>query len=355
VKLVAITAALVGLAGTASAHKPSDAHVQLALSGDRLDGTVAIALRDLDGALDLDANGDGAITWNETLAAAPRIATYARERLQIAADGSPCSISFGAGKLSDYSDGAYWSMPLVGTCSRGVDTLTVKYSVLFDIDAQHRGIIQVRTAQGVHTSVARDPTPIEISVGDAGPIAAAGVGFLSVWTNVAALVCLVCLVLPALIDRRAKRWVVAPKAAAIATIKANIVAFALGSAATMLAATVGVVALPEHAVTLAVILTVAVAGSINFVRPSRERWDLAFELGLLHGLAASFVLAALVPERISTIVGFVTGVVAAEIAVAAVLAAALYTVRGLVARRGVLWAWSGATTAIAIAWACWIA
>jgi len=352
---IAIAGVVVALTSTSWAHKPSDAHVQLALTGDRLDGTVAIALRDLDGALDLDADGNGEITWREAVAAGPRIDAYARARLAVAADGAPCTISYTTGKLSDYSDGAYWSMPLVGRCAAGAETLTVNYSVLFDIDAQHRGIVQVRTARGVHTVIARDATPIEIDIGDAGLVAAAGHGFASMWTNLAALCCLCCLLIPALVDRHAKRWRVAPRREATRTLRASISAFALGSAATTLATTAGVLALPEHAVTIAVVLTVAVAGVTNFVRPSAARWDLAFELGLLHGVAASFVLAALVPQRITTVLGFVIGTAAAELVLASALAAGLYAMRHLLARRSFVWMWSGATAAVAIAWACWIA
>ena len=42
-----------------------------------------IALRDLDAAIDLDANDDGKLTWGEVKAAWPRIQTYALARLTI--------------------------------------------------------------------------------------------------------------------------------------------------------------------------------------------------------------------------------------------------------------------------------
>ena len=47
----------------ASAHKPSDSYLTMRLEADRVAGRWDIALRDLDWALGLDANGDGAITW----------------------------------------------------------------------------------------------------------------------------------------------------------------------------------------------------------------------------------------------------------------------------------------------------
>ena len=350
----AIFATLLLLAGTASAHKPSDAHVRLAISGDRLEGTVAVALRDLDGALDLDADGNGEITWRETLAAAPRIDAYARARLNIAADGTPCTFELATGTLSDYSDGAYWSMPLHGRCTAGAEQLTVTYSLLFDLDALHRGIIQLHTPRGTHTAIVRDASPITVAIGDGGALGAIGAGFASVVTNVAALLCLVCLVIPALVDRGARRWRVVPLRTAATTAGASIAAFVTASLAAELATAAGFVALPAHVVEIAVVLTVAAAGA-TIIRPSSARWDLAFELGLLHGLAASFALAQLAPARLATTLGFVIGVAGAELVVAAAFAAVLYTVRRIFTQRRVVWTWSAAIVTIAIVWAWTIA
>ena len=60
-------------ASTAWAHKPSDAHVRLAVSGDEITGRIDVALRDLDGALALDSDADGTLSWSEVHAQAPRI------------------------------------------------------------------------------------------------------------------------------------------------------------------------------------------------------------------------------------------------------------------------------------------
>ncbi|HEX7700696.1 MAG TPA: HupE/UreJ family protein [Kofleriaceae bacterium] len=348
----AIVTTILVLAGTASAHKPSDAHVQLAVSGERLDGSVAVALRDLDGALDLDADGNGEITWREALAAAPRIDAYARARLKIAADGTSCTFTFATGTLSDYSDGAYWSMPLHGRCAAGADSLTVTYSLLFDLDALHRGIIQTHTRRGTRTTIVRDGTPITIAIGDGGAIAAAGAGFATVWTHAATLLCLVCLVIPALVDRRARR--VVPLRRAAKTAGTSVAAFILASLATELATSAGLIALPEHVVAIGVVLTVAAAGA-SVVRMSSARWDLAFELGLVHGIAASFALAELAPTRLATTLGFVIGVAAAELVVAALIASGLYAVRRIFTKRPVVWTWSAATVAVAIVWAWTIA
>ena len=52
-------------AGTAQAHKPSDSYLTLFADGRSLRGQWDIALRDLEFAIGLDANGDGSITWGE--------------------------------------------------------------------------------------------------------------------------------------------------------------------------------------------------------------------------------------------------------------------------------------------------
>ena len=52
----------------AQAHKPSDSYVALSLAGDRVGGQWDIALRDLDYAIGLDADGSGEITWGEVKA-----------------------------------------------------------------------------------------------------------------------------------------------------------------------------------------------------------------------------------------------------------------------------------------------
>lgn len=72
---------------TAQAHKPSDSYLSLSV-GNVLAGEWKIALRDLDYAIGLDANDDGAITWGELRWRHQAIADYALSRLRIEGDGT---------------------------------------------------------------------------------------------------------------------------------------------------------------------------------------------------------------------------------------------------------------------------
>ncbi|MBV8401779.1 MAG: hypothetical protein JOZ17_24105, partial [Acetobacteraceae bacterium] len=91
----------------AHAHKPSDSYLSLWVQGDHLTGQWDIALRDLDYAVGLDADGNGEITWAEVKAQHKEIAAYALARLSIAADGVSCPPTVTEHLIDNHSDGAY--------------------------------------------------------------------------------------------------------------------------------------------------------------------------------------------------------------------------------------------------------
>ena len=112
---------LLALAGGASAHKPSDSYLAIEVQADALVGQWDIALRDLDFAIGLDADGDGNITWGEVRARHADIAAYAGARLTLRADGQPCSIAVGTQQLD--------SLPCVVRCWPDDSLLAVQLQV----------------------------------------------------------------------------------------------------------------------------------------------------------------------------------------------------------------------------------
>ena len=123
----------------ADAHKPSDSYLTLRVDGERIEGQWDIALRDLDFALGLDANGDGDITWGEVKAKHAEIAAYALSRLRLGPSNAPCSTQVSEHLIDDHSDGAYAVLRFVATCAAAPKALSVDYRLLFDVDPQHRG------------------------------------------------------------------------------------------------------------------------------------------------------------------------------------------------------------------------
>ena len=89
--LAAFVAMLV--TGPAAAHKPSDAYLRLTIEpGGAPQGSLDVALRDLELVVGLDGNGDGAITWGELKARHPAIAAYVQSRLVLSTAVGPCEL-----------------------------------------------------------------------------------------------------------------------------------------------------------------------------------------------------------------------------------------------------------------------
>ena len=101
----------------AQAHKPSDAYLTLIRDDAALSGQLDIALRDLDNALGLDANGDGDVTWGELRAREADVAAYALDRLRVASAGEPCALRATRQLVDAHTDGTYAVLMLSGACA----------------------------------------------------------------------------------------------------------------------------------------------------------------------------------------------------------------------------------------------
>src|SRR5258706_7283895 len=80
------------LATAAWAHKPSDSYLTMrgADGSDDISVRWDIALRDLDYVLELDRDGNGALTWGEVRQRADDITRYATTHLQLTTGGKAC-------------------------------------------------------------------------------------------------------------------------------------------------------------------------------------------------------------------------------------------------------------------------
>ena len=108
----------------ALAHKPSDSYLSLQVTETAIQGQWDIALRDLDYALGLDDNQDGAITWGELRAQHAEIAAYALARLALSADGEACTTAVLEHLVDDHSDGAYAVLRFSASCRSEPTVLT---------------------------------------------------------------------------------------------------------------------------------------------------------------------------------------------------------------------------------------
>src|SRR5439155_1980519 len=110
--------ALIGSALPAHAHKPSDSYLTLRIDGERIDGQWDIALRDLDFAIGLDADGNGELTWDEIRSRHADIAAYAMARLALSMHDTPCPLTVSEHLIDEHTDGAYAVMRFTGECAQ---------------------------------------------------------------------------------------------------------------------------------------------------------------------------------------------------------------------------------------------
>ena len=152
-KLLICMVMLLG-ASPALAHKPSDSYLRLSPTADGLAGDWRIALRDLDAAVGVDIDSNGRIEWGELRRRHAAIAGYALARLRIAEGaGERCTLSAGMQLVENLSDGAYTVVPLSVTCPHSAAKWTLDYSLLFDIDPTHRGLVTLNDRSGPRTFV----------------------------------------------------------------------------------------------------------------------------------------------------------------------------------------------------------
>src|SRR5947208_12875248 len=107
------------------AHKASDAYLQLASNEAGTTMRVDVALRDLDVALDLDANADGELTWGEIRAAWPALQAYVSAHVQV--DG--CELQGAGQALERRVDGVYAAMTLTSDCVLAAEP-AIRYTLM---------------------------------------------------------------------------------------------------------------------------------------------------------------------------------------------------------------------------------
>ena len=358
-------ALVLALAGApALAHKPSDSYLTLSAEGGALRGQWDIALRDLEYAIGLDADGDGAITWGELRARQQEVAAYALARLTLRADGRPCKPVAREHLVDQHSDGAYAVMRFDAPCAAAPQrTLEIGYSLFADLDPTHRGLVRVQhgtaTASGV---LGPDRPRLELALGEASRLRQfldyAREGVWHIWIGIDHVLFLVSLLLPAVLVYSARAWGPAPSfAPAFWDVFRIVTAFTVAHSITLSLAALGAIALPSRLVESVIALSVALA-ALNNLKPVvlARRWAVAFGFGLVHGFGFASVLADLGLPRdalLVSLVGFNLGVEAGQLAIVALfLPAAFLARRHWVYRRLVF---AGGSAAIALIAAAWMA
>lgn len=322
----------------AQAHKPSDSYLSLQVTEAGVSGHWDIALRDLDFAIGLDADGDGNITWGETRAKHAEIAAYAVARLAIQGDGAACRIEVPQQLIDRHTDGAYSVLMLKVSCPQPPhQQLGLTYSLFSDLDPQHRGLLNLNALGQTRTAIfgpeARQQG-FELKETSLWSqfMAYAGEGVWHIWIGFDHILFLLSLLLPAVLVWHKPRWQAAGSFRQSFWEVAKIVtAFTVAHSITLSLATLGLISLPSRWVESAIAASVVLA-ALNNVWPlvHGRRWVVAFCFGLIHGFGFASVLADLgLPQRalLLALVGFNLGVEGGQLAIVAVFLPLAYSLR----------------------------
>ena len=350
----------------ALAHKPSDSYLALQVEGAQLRGQWDIALRDLEYAIGIDQDGDGAITWGELRAKHGEISAYALARLKIAANGDDCALKPTAHLVDEHSDGAYAVLRFSANCRAGaIAELTVDYRLFFDLDPTHRGLLRIEHAGGALTGVlsperARQSFVLAEVSSWSQLLDYLREGVWHIWIGFDHILFLLSLLLPAVLAGGASGLPFSQPALRFAPVFWDVfrivTAFTVAHSITLSLAALAVISLPSRLVESAIALSVVLAALNNlFPVVSRARWMVAFGFGLIHGFGFASVLADLgLPQGslVLALVGFNLGVEAGQLAIVTVFLPLAYALRQTwLYRRLIL---SGGSAAIALLSSVWL-
>jgi hypothetical protein len=361
--LFSLFALLLGFLGNAHAHKPSDAYLSLKVDGKHLDGQWDIALRDLDHALGIDRDGDGALTWDEIRSRHEAIAAYAMARLDLSSEGAACPAAVRRHLIDSHSDGAYAVLKFEAECAAPITALAIGYRLLFELDPQHKGLLKLDGGGRTSTAIFSAEQPLQtLAPAQAGRLRQFADylrhGVRHIWIGFDHILFLLSLLLPAVLVYRERQWRAgAGFREALLDVMKIVTAFTLAHSLTLSLAALGVVALPSRWVESAIAASVVLA-ALNNVFPlfGGRRWPAALGFGLIHGFGFAGVLSDLgLPQAslLQALIGFNLGVELGQAAIVAVFLPLAYLIREtLFYRRLVL---RGGSLAIVLISGVWLA
>ena len=355
-------------AGSALAHKGSDAYLDVqqvnetglsvgvsAVAQRDYRFLLAVAIKDLDLLVPLDANADAKVTWGEVKTAMPLVLTLLNEAANTEllpvpqttdqTVASACRLMWQFDGIDRRSDGSYLRMVAKARCPTA-QTLVFKYSLFSNQDATHRLLVAGRIAGKdlLTTSSPQQPNPLVLSPGAKSGSASAmdataaplsnrwsvlrdyfSLGVHHLLEGYDHLAFLLALVLPL----RLGLFGAVPHAvlpAAVASGQASgvwwvllrtVTAFTIGHSITLMLATFGWTQVSPRWVEPAIALSIVVTALLNLRHVPWIRTDvLALLFGLVHGYGfAGLLLEAAAPTGLLpwALAGFNVGVEAGQL------------------------------------------
>jgi hypothetical protein len=240
--------------------------------------------------------------------------------------------------VDNHTDGAYVVLPFSSNCASNPSTLEVNYNLFFDIDPQHRGLLNLETVNGTQTAIfSPENHDSSFKIREQSAVAQffqfVREGVFHIWGGIDHILFLLALLLPSVLRRENGRWQpVGNFRTAFSSVLKIVTAFTLAHSITLSLAALQVVSLPSRLVESTIAASVVLA-ALNNVFPiviERRRWLVAFGFGLIHGFGFASVLADLELTKetlIRSLVGFNFGVELGQLSIVLVFLPLAFSLR----------------------------
>lgn len=318
---------LILASGAALAHANGASYLRIDADGSERIGVLwDIAVADLSMPLELDVDGNGALSAIEIDARRPAIVQFAMQRIGIHRGGGDCRMSTGKLESRRRESGDFLSLKLDGVCSRQgpIDVSTSlffgspAYSALLDLRSQNG---RFAAALSMHSASWTEPAVASFS---ATLLRFLREGFWHVLIGYDHVAFLLLLLLPSVLRRSNSSWSAATSIRGVVIDLLKIVtAFTIAHSVALGLATTGAVRLPVQPIEVAIAGSIVIAGVLNlFPAASRWRLRLAFGFGFVHGFGFANALQEIGAEGarlVPMLAGFNLGVEFAQLSIVALI------------------------------------
>jgi tetratricopeptide (TPR) repeat protein len=304
----------------AHAHATSNSYLELTRTEDSVTGRWRVALRDLDGAVGLEQDGDGRIGDAELSERRAVVESYLLSRLELKNDQELCRLT----PTALVADGNYLVLELGSAACSGA--LSLRYDLFFEHDRSHQGHLHVAGTSELDHIFTHEQRLVSLAPGATGARAAwvqyLGQGIWHILIGADHILFLLTLLIGAVLRvERGRHVPVVGFRPAFLSMAKIVTAFTAAHSLTLSLMALGLVSLPSRWVETAIALSI-VAAAANNLWPvvTRRTWLLALAFGLIHGLGFANVLLELGLPRgqlLVALLGFNLGVEVGQLGIVA--------------------------------------
>ena len=316
-------------------HGAKPAVLDLDISETDMSGNWWISALDLHMAIDLDANKDSVITYYEFKQKRKDMLLYMQNNLFLFSGDSGCQLNVAEPQLSRTETSVFIQMPFQSNCHTN---LSLRYTVLAEIDFNHRLIANISSGGKVQTLIMKpDESSVKLIVDEQSRwISVAQFiqqGVIHILEGYDHLLFLLALLVPIVASKLKKRSGVNGLRELTFPLLKITGAFTVGHSATLILASVFNYSPPMTWVEVIIACSVFIAGlNIVFGFFRESSWKIAGTFGLIHGFGFASVLAEIELARANYLVSLLSFNLGVEIGQLMVIVLAMPLLLVLVAK-----------------------